>query len=172
VNCLALALLHVWREPLPQVLKRNIMDPIDASPTWRWHGYRNSWVEMDGARMQSVSGGGHWGGGLWISTRDHARFGYLFLRRGRWNDRQLISEKWIERMTTPTDVKPTYGYLWWVNAGSERNPDLPATSFSAVGAGTNMVWIDPEHDLVVVVRWIDPAHDQEFLKLVVEAVNK
>jgi CubicO group peptidase (beta-lactamase class C family) len=145
------------------------MDPIDASPTWRWHGYRNSWVDLDGVRMQSVSGGGHWGGGLWISSRDHARFGYLFLRRGRWKDQQLISERWIDLMTRPTDSKPTYGYLWWLNTGSE-NPGVPANSFSAVGAGTNMVWIDPAHDLVVVVRWIDPAHDQEFLKLVVNSV--
>jgi CubicO group peptidase (beta-lactamase class C family) len=172
VNCLALALLHVWREPLPQVLKRHIMDPIDASPTWRWHGYRNSWVDIDGVRMQSVSGGGHWGGGLWISTEDHARFGYLFLRRGLWKDRQLISQKWIELMTTPTDANPTYGYLWWLNTGQKRNPDVPADSFSAVGAGTNLVWIDPAHDLVIVVRWIDPRHDREFVKLVVAAVDK
>ena len=170
VNCLALALLHVWREPLPIVLRKHIMDPIGASPTWRWHGYRNSWVELDGVRMQSVSGGGHWGGGLWISTRDHARFGYLFLRRGRWGDRQLISEQWVQQMTTPTDIKPTYGCMWWLNTQRQRNAALPASSFSAVGAGTNLVWIDPEHDLVVVVRWIDPKHDEEFLKLVVEAV--
>jgi CubicO group peptidase (beta-lactamase class C family) len=172
VNALALALLHVWREPLPRVLKKHILDPIDASPTWRWHGYRNSWVELDGLRMQSVSGGGHWGGGLWINSRDHARFGYLFLRRGRWRDRQLVSEKWIELMTAPTDVKPDYGYLWWLNTGQKRNPHVPATSFSAVGAGTNLVWIDPEHDLVAVVRWIEPEHDQEFIKLLVEAVEK
>jgi CubicO group peptidase (beta-lactamase class C family) len=171
VNCLALALLHVWREPLPRVLKRQIMDPIDASPTWRWYGYRNSWVNVDGVRVQSVSGGGHWGGGLQISTRDHARFGYLFLRRGRWKDRQLISEKWIDLMTTPTDVKPDYGYMWWLNTGKQRNPDVPQTCFSAVGAGTNLVWIDPDHDLVAVVRWIDPAQDQQFISLVAAAVK-
>ena len=171
VNCLAAALLQVWREPLPRVLKRLVMDPIDASPTWRWHGYRNSWIELDGTRMQSVSGGGHWGGGLWINTRDHARFGYLFLRRGKWNDKQLISEEWIDRMTTPTDIKPTYGYMWWLNPDQERIAGAPETSFAAVGAGTNMVWIDPQHDLLVVVRWIDPAHDAQFIKLVVDALE-
>ena len=172
VNCLALALLHVWRRPLPQVLREHVMDPIGASNTWRWHGYENSWVDIDGAKMQSVSGGGHWGGGLQISTRDHARFGYLFLRRGRWNDQQLISEKWIDLMTKPTDIKPTYGYLWWVNAGGQRNDKLPESSFSAVGAGTNVVWIDPEHDVVAVTRWINPQNDQEFLELVAAAVRK
>ena len=58
------------------------MDPINASQTWRWFGYENSWVVMDGAAVQSVSGGGHWGGGMFISARDQARFGYLTLRRG------------------------------------------------------------------------------------------
>ncbi len=73
VNVLALALLEIWRRPLPQVLKERIMDPIGASPTWRWWGYRNSWVDLDGLHVQSVSGGGHWGGGLVISAEDMAR---------------------------------------------------------------------------------------------------
>ena len=70
INLLAYSLLQVLREPLPVVLRENIMDPIGASRTWRWHGYRNSWVELDGLRMQSVSGGGHFGGGLFINTYD------------------------------------------------------------------------------------------------------
>ncbi|MFQ5638951.1 MAG: hypothetical protein ACE5IR_13280 [bacterium] len=52
----------------------------------QWHGYRNSDVIINAQTMKSVSGGGHWGGGMWISTRDMARFGYLFLRRGKWQD--------------------------------------------------------------------------------------
>lgn len=155
VNACALALLHVWRRPLPQVLKEFVMDPIDASSTWRWHGYENSWVTIDGIQMQSVSGGGHWGGGLHISSRDHARFGYLFLRRGKWKDRQLISERWIKMATTPGDVYPGYGYMWHLNPGRKRLPSAPETSYMATGGSANRIWIDPEHDLVVVVRWID-----------------
>ncbi len=94
VNALALAGLSVWRKPLPQVLKENIMDPINASNTWRWYGYENSYVVIDGQIMQSVSGGGHWGGGMIINARDMARFGYLTLRRGNWNGKQLLSENW------------------------------------------------------------------------------
>ena len=86
VNLLALAALHVWRRPLPQVLRELVMDPIGASNTWRWHGYENSWVNVDGVMVQSVSGGGHWGGGMFISARDQARFGLLTLRRGKWED--------------------------------------------------------------------------------------
>ena len=57
VNLLALSLLNVMREPLPRILRERIMDPIGASSTWRWHGYQNSWVEIDGLRVQSVAGG-------------------------------------------------------------------------------------------------------------------
>ncbi|HEY0672913.1 MAG TPA: serine hydrolase [Longimicrobiales bacterium] len=153
VNLLALALLHVWREPLPQVLKAKIMDPIGASHTWRWYGYENSWVDLDGLRMQSVSGGGHWGGGMQISARDHARFGYLFLRHGRWQDRQLISEKWIQQATSPTDIRPGYGFMWWLNTDRAVHKTAPASAFWAAGNGGNYIFIDRENDLLIVLRW-------------------
>jgi CubicO group peptidase (beta-lactamase class C family) len=108
VNVLALAALNLWRRPLPQVLKEYVMDPIGASDTWRWFGYDNSWIVLDGQLVQSVSGGAHWGGGMWISARDMARFGLLTLRHGRWGDRQLLSEQWIRLATTPTPAQPTY----------------------------------------------------------------
>ena len=172
VNRLALALLQVWRRPLPQVLKDYIMGPIDASSTWRWHGYENSWVTVDGMKMQSVSGGGHWGGGMWISTRDHARFGYLFLRRGKWKDRQLLSEKWIGMATTPTDIKPTYGYMnWEPNTDQKVYPSAPENNFCAHGAGTNVIWVDPEHDLVSVVRWIEGGSIDGYIKRVLAAIK-
>jgi CubicO group peptidase (beta-lactamase class C family) len=172
VNRTALALLRVWNEPLPVVLKREIMDPIGATDTWVWHGYRNSFVDLNGKRVQSVSGGGHWGGGLWASTRDHARFGYLYLRRGRWLGRQLLSERWVDLATTPTDIKPIYGYMWWLNSpGAPTQPGATPRSFMARGAGGNTIWIAPELDLVVVTRWLDPRNTDEFMQLVRQAVR-
>lgn len=100
VNVLAYSLLQTWRQALPQVLKENIMDPIGASATWRWFGYDNSWVNMDGQWVQSVSGGGHSGGGLFINTEDHARFGLLHLAGGNWAGTQLLSPQWLEEATT------------------------------------------------------------------------
>jgi hypothetical protein len=97
VNALALAATSVWRKPLPQVLKTYIMDPIGASTTWRWCGYRNSWIVLDGQAVQSVSGGGHWGGGMFINAYDMARFGLLTLHNGNWNGKQLISAQWIQQ---------------------------------------------------------------------------
>ena len=114
VNLLAYALLQVWRKPLPMVLKEKIKDPVGASPTWRWFGYENSWTNVDGLKMQSVSGGGHSGGGIFMNTEDHARYGLLFLNKGNWNGKQLFSKNWIEKITTPSAGESAYGYLWWL----------------------------------------------------------
>jgi CubicO group peptidase (beta-lactamase class C family) len=144
VNLLALAALNVWRRPLPEVLKEHLMDPIGASGTWRWLGYDNSWIVLDGTLVQSVSGGAHWGGGMWISAYDMARFGLLTLNRGRWGDRQILSEEWVSMALTPTPVQQGYGFMNWF---------LRDGSFSHNGAGPNIVYVNPDHDLVVVSRW-------------------
>lgn len=157
VNRTALALLAVWGEPLPDVLAREVMDPIGSSGTWEWHGYDDhSVVNLDGLVTESVSGGAHWGGGLWVDTLDHARFGMLYLNRGRWGDKQIISEKWIDMMTVPCDQNDQYGYMWWLNTGGVRyGKNASKSTFAAVGAGGNGVVIDPEKDLVVVTRWCE-----------------
>jgi len=46
------------------VVHEGIMDWIDASTTKRWYGYEKSWVIIGGAPVQSMTGGGHWGGGM------------------------------------------------------------------------------------------------------------
>jgi CubicO group peptidase (beta-lactamase class C family) len=156
VNALALAALCVWRRPLPQVLREHVMDRIDASTTWRWYGYETSWVELDGEAVQSVSGGGHWGGGMFINARDMARFGLLTLRRGRWKDKQILSEEWLRMATTPTPAQPTYGFMnFFLNTERKYLPSAPAAAFAHVGNGTNVIYVDPENDLVVVARWIE-----------------
>jgi len=146
------------------VIKREVMDPIGASTTWRWHGYENSWVSLDGQRMQSVSGGGHFGGGLFINTLDHARMGLLFLRNGNWQGRQILPENWITAMRQPTPAKPDYGYMWWLNTNRESIPAAPESAFYAAGFGGNYIYIDQQNDLLIVLRWIPPIAE------VVEAV--
>lgn len=173
VNLLALSSLHVWRRPLPQVLKERIMDPIGASTTWRWYGYENSWINLDGVMVQSVAGGSHWGGGLWISAHDQARFGLLTLRNGKWNDRQLIPEEWIKTARTPTSVQPTYGFMnWYLNTGKKLWPHAPATSFAHIGNGANFIYCDPQNDMVVVLRWIESSAIDEFLNKLQAALMK
>lgn len=172
VNALALAALGVWRRPLPQVLREHLMDSIDASPTWRWYGYETSWVELDGAAVQSVSGGGHWGGGMFINARDMARFGLLTLRRGRWKDKQVLSEEWLRLATTPTAAQPTYGFMnFFLNTERKYLPSAPASAYAHVGNGTNVIYVDPENDLVVVARWIENGAVDGFIGRVLASVG-
>ena len=170
VNALALATTSVWRKPLPQVLKQTIMDPIGASNTWRWTGYRNAWIVLDGQPVQSVSGGGHWGGGMFINAYDMARFGLLTLHKGNWNGKQLISKKWVEQALTPTTAQRDYGYMnWFLNTDQKLIPAAPATAFVHIGNGANMIYVDPEHDLVMVIRWIDSNHLNDVVKQLLKA---
>ncbi len=156
VNVLALAALQVWREPLPDILRDKIMEPIGASNTWRWYGYDNSWIVLDGKMVQSVSGGGHWGGGMMINAWDMARFGLLTQRRGVWGGKQLLSEAWVTKALTPTPAQPTYGYMnWFVNTDRKYVPAAPPQAFVHVGAGNNIIYVDPVNDVVAVIRWID-----------------
>jgi CubicO group peptidase (beta-lactamase class C family) len=172
VNRLSLALLRLWRRPLPEVFRELVMDPIGASPDWEWHGYRNSYVEIDGRRVQSVSGGGHWGGGVSISAGDQARIGLMLLQRGMWGTRRILSEAWIERMLEPCPLYPNYGYLWWLNTGGGLYPSASSRSYYARGAGGNLTWIDPENDIVAVLRWTDPAAMDGFMKRTMSALRR
>lgn len=171
VNVLSLALLHVFRRPLPEVLGERIMTPIGASSDWTWHGYRNSWVEIDGKEMQSVSGGAHWGGGLFIPTLDLARVGLLMMSQGRWQDRQLLPESWIRQSTTPSVLNPSYGLMWWLNGDGVHCPSAPQSSFFALGVGRNIVWIDPQLGLVVVIRWLERDALDGFARVLMEALE-
>ena len=150
----------------PRVLKKNIMDRIGASTTWRWYGYDNAWETIDGLQMKSVTGGGHSGAGMFINTEDMARFGLLFLNNGQWNGEQLISKEWIEMATTPSTPEPNYGFMWWLNADGRRQWDgVDQDVFYAAGFGGNFIVIDRKNDLVVVTRWLEPSKIGEFMKL-------
>lgn len=167
VNRLSLALMRVWRRPLPDVFRELVMEPIGASADWRWEGYRNSWVEIDGQRMQSVPGGSHWGGGVFINARDQARIGLMLARGGVWGGRRILSPDWIERMLQPCPIYPQYGCFWWLNTDRALYPSAPDTSYYARGAGGNLTWIDPTLDIVAVLRWTDPAAMDGFMRLVI-----
>jgi CubicO group peptidase (beta-lactamase class C family) len=176
VNLLALAATQVWRRPLPVVLRERIMDPIGASPTWRWHGYENSWIVLDGQQIQSVSGGGHWGGGMQISAYDQARFGLFTLHRGEWAGERLLPDDWFEMALTPTPARQSYGFMNFYlhrtdTEGRRSMPSTPENSFRHVGSGSNIVYVDPTNDLVVVTRWIQGSALNEFLGKVIAAIE-
>ena len=171
VNRLSLALLRIFRRPLPEVLKQRIMDPIGAGEDWHWHAYDNAEVEVDGRRLWSVPGGTHWGGGLRIGAEDQARLGLLIAAGGVWRGRRLLSKAWIKEMLAPCPVKPIYGFLWWLNTGHGYRPAAPETSVFASGAGGNVIWVDSALELVAVARWLDPEAANGWTERVIAAID-
>ncbi|MCP4977087.1 MAG: serine hydrolase [Maribacter sp.] len=172
VNVLAYSLTHVWRKPLPMVLKEQLMDKIGASTTWRWHGYEQAWTEIDGIQMKSVTGGGHSGAGIFISAEDMARFGLLFLNNGKWQNRQIISEQWIQKAIKSSIPNVNYGYMWWLNKMGNRHWEgLSEDIYYAAGFGGNFIVIDQENDMVVVTRWLEPNMIGEFMSKVNASLN-
>jgi CubicO group peptidase (beta-lactamase class C family) len=170
INQLSLALLHLFRKPLPEVFREAITQPVGASDTWRWEGYDTSWVEIDGKKMQSVPGGTHWGAGMSISSEDQALIGQMLLNNGRVGNKQVLSSAWVERMQTPCAIAPWYGTLVWLNGLQGVFPSASKASYFCIGAGASVVWIDPDRDMVAVVRWIDGSQIDGFCKLVAQAV--
>jgi CubicO group peptidase (beta-lactamase class C family) len=153
INRFALSLLRLFKKQIPDVFRDEVMNPIGASTTWTWVPYANAYVAVDGKRMASVSGGARWGGGMWISTYDMARFGLLWERGGRWGDRQIVPPAYVKMATTASPHGPDYGFLWWLNTTGKQWPGSPTTSFEAQGQGGNVIHVDAAHDLVVVWRW-------------------
>jgi CubicO group peptidase (beta-lactamase class C family) len=154
-NLLALALTHVHGRDLAEVLRERVMEPIGAGAGWSWRGLRRMRTELDGREVPVVTGGSHWGGGLWASARDLARFGLLHLREGEGH----LSREWCRLIREPTPARPAYGLMWW----------LHGDAFSAHGTGEQVVWCDTARDLVIVVRWVNDPH--AFVGAVTEALG-
>jgi len=170
INRFALSLLRVFGQSVPEVFQQQIMDPIGGSSSWKWLPYHNSYVDLNGKQVPSVSGGTRWGGGMWIDSWDMARFGYLWLRGGAWNGRQILPAAYVKAAVTPSAHGPDYGYLWWLNTKGKNLPGLPANAYAALGAGSNTIVISPDHDLVVVWRW-HSGNAAEFSKRVIAAIR-
>jgi CubicO group peptidase (beta-lactamase class C family) len=171
INRFALSLLRVFDKPVPEVFEQEVMNPIGASNTWKWVPYHNSYIELHGKQVASVSGGTRWGGGMWIDSWDMARFGYLWLRNGAWAGRQILPQDYVKAALTPSEHGPDYGYLWWLNTKGKNLPGLPATAYAALGAGSNDIVVSPEHDLVIVWRW-HAGNTAEFAKRVIAAIRQ
>ena len=170
INQLSLALLHVFRRPLPEVFRQSVLEPLGGGRDFRWEGYDDAWVEIDGRRLQSVPGGTHWGGGVTISTRDQARIAQMLLDGGAHAGRQVVPREWARRMREPNAVAPFYGCLTWLNGEGRMFAHASRASWFMFGAGGHIVWIDPMKEAVVVVRWLDGAHSAEFVRHVSQAM--
>jgi len=161
INQLALALLHLFQRPLPEVFLAELLRPLGGGEGFAWRGYDDAWVTLaDGRHVQSVPGGTHWGAGVSISARDQARIGQLMLGGGQG----VMPATWIERMQQPCPIAPFYGRLVWLNPDGRSFPGASARSYFLLGAGGHHVWIDPENDCVTVLRWLDAAAAPEVIR--------
>ena len=95
-----------------------------------------------------------------ITARDLARFGLLYLQHGRWNNKQIVPEAWVEKSSHANEMVKAngvdvggYEYLWWVDYGGGHFPEVSLPGiFSARGAGAHFLFILPTLDLVIVHR--------------------
>ena len=90
------------------------------------------------------------GYGLCMSAEDMAKIGLLCLNKGMYEEKQILSAKWIEEMTTPRTVESNhfrgmeYGYLWWI---IDRKKNI----YAAIGNSGNVIYVNPEKKVVIAV---------------------
>jgi len=172
-DLLALILTKVAGEPLRELFKRRIADPIGMDPEgWEWKSVH----ERDGIAVNG--GAGMRENGMHISARNLARFGWLYASGGNWNGRQLISRRYIDEATRPQvassvpmfdpkdwykQLPGTYGMNWWTNGvtteGRRIWPSAPAEAFAALGNMNNICIIIPKWKLVLARAADDEVRD-------------
>ncbi|PTY02917.1 hypothetical protein DB346_07850 [Verrucomicrobia bacterium LW23] len=186
-DLLARILTKIAGEPLQELFRRRIAEPIGMDPAqWEWkHVHIIDGVIVNG-------GAGHPTSGIHTNARNLARFGWLYANGGNWNGRQLISKRYIDFATRnkvdpalpPHDPKGwytclpgRYGFNWWTNGVDAKGewlwPDVPASSFAAQGNRNNICIIVPEWKLVLVRMGNDNGNVGKFngpLKILGEAI--
>lgn len=161
MNQCAHILTRIAGEPLIDLFRRRITGPLGI-PRERLH-----WGDWGAVGGLTINGGaGNKGRGISICAEDMARIGLLFLSRGRWGGRQLLSAEFVDQATRPQvpAALPTYepgargpgvyGLSWWVNGvgpdGLRRWPHAPAGTFCAAGFSNNRCFVVPEWGMVIV----------------------
>ena len=187
MNQFANVLTHIAGESLEELFQRRIADPIGMNRSnWNWGD-----LGIEGGF--TINGGsGNNGGAMKISARETARFGLLFLNRGKWNGKQLLSERWMDEATrvqvsasVPHGFAPRddegpgeYGFNWWVNGvkpdGKRKFPGAPPGTYCGAGHNNNYCFVIPEWNMVIVRLGLDGnARDRvwsDFLAKVGEAL--
>jgi CubicO group peptidase (beta-lactamase class C family) len=138
---LSLIFFHVAGREIADCMKTRVFEPIGIE-NWGWD-------------IQGGSGnlGPHTNAhsGLRLSARNFARLGYLLLRGGVWNGKQIIPPWWINLATKKSqNFNPSYGYTFWTNSDGQLWPHVPKDAFAFMGYATNRCYVVPSLDLVVV----------------------
>jgi CubicO group peptidase (beta-lactamase class C family) len=106
-----------------------------------------------------------------VSAEDQALVGQMMLDNGMARGKRVLSEDWIKRMQVPCALAPFYGYLVWLNGDQKVFPSVPASSYFAVGAGSSFTWVEPELNMVVIIRWLNSAHADAVFGKIYQAVK-
>lgn len=158
VNMSGIVWTRITRANAYSFFRSRISDPIGI-PVDKF-SWPTEWV-VDGIEQPNYAGG------VEITARECARIGHLFLNRGSWDGRQLISKSWLDVATTnqvpaslheshysAADCRGMHGYHWWLNgarpSGRRTFPDAPYDLFFTVGTGHNMLFVIPEWDMVII----------------------
>jgi CubicO group peptidase (beta-lactamase class C family) len=188
MNQFSSVLTRIAEEPMEEIFKRKIADPIGMdSLHWEWQ----NWGIIDGLVVNG--GAGNKSKGIHISARELARFGHLFLNRGNWDGEQLLSSSWVD-MATKAQVDQflpnydssslngpgSYGFNWWVNGknsgGIRKWPSAPPKTYAAKGYNSNVCFVIPEWNMVIVRLGVDgnmaDIQWDLFLKMVSESKSK
>jgi CubicO group peptidase (beta-lactamase class C family) len=167
MNQFANILTQIANEPIEELFKKRIADPIGI--------YREKfdWGDFDILNGIIInSGSGNRGTYIRISASELARFGHLFLNKGKWENVQLISESWVNNATkaqvpvsiplepqSGADGRGVYGYNWWVNDikpdGERKWPGAPPGTYGGIGYYNNVMFIIPEWKMVIVRLGLD-----------------
>jgi CubicO group peptidase (beta-lactamase class C family) len=166
MNTLGLALTKIAGESMEHLFHRRIAEPIGMKD-WDWGDY----ATVDGLVVNGGSGNGN--KHIFITAREMARFGLLFLNQGHWNGRQLLSAKWVTEATrvqvaaslpwahpeSDIDGRGVYGFNWWRNGvkadGARNFPSAPEGMFWASGHNNNKCFVIPDWDMVIVRLGLD-----------------
>jgi len=116
-----------------------------------------------------------------FTARDLARFGWLYLNKGRWQDKHVVPADWVAESTkahshADTHKATGYGYMWWVaEKDVHRSARAGQGAFSARGYGGQFILVAPAHDVVVVLlhaNHITNPQEGRLLKAIMEAAPR
>jgi CubicO group peptidase (beta-lactamase class C family) len=157
VHLMGYALTRVAGEPLKAIFERRIADQIGMK-NWDWKITQ----VVGGITLNNPSG--IYKGGIHVSAREMARYGFLYLNRGNWTGKQLIDSSWVDQATTNQvatslsapvfDARGHFGFMWWTNGinakGKRAWSSAPPKTYTSKGASRNYCFVIPEWNMVIV----------------------
>lgn len=132
-HLLSATLTEVTGMSAKEYVSENLFTPIGIGDVMWWED------------SQGISFGGF---GIYMTARDAARVGQLYLNKGLWGEERIISEEWIEKSIEPQGPNAEYGYGWWIDVpdgGQEYQ------MYYAAGLGGQYILVVPDYQIVAVI---------------------